>query len=131
MTKTRNFRFYGHTFKSYCKPVGHGYEIGFTFEGKPLFVGNFIHKNEATKWWSYFNNEIRSFFNRYEFPQNGPTQWMTKFFSNYSYKCYYAWLDKNFYKYNREYTKAFKKDDLKYKRLKPTPSYYRSQRYAA
>ncbi len=120
MTKTKNYSYCGYTFKAYCKPAGHGWEIGCYFDGKPLFVGNFVHKKEATQWWTEFNHTMKSFFAKYEFPHKGPTQWMTKFFTNYCYKAYYAWLDKSFAKYTKEYTKASKKDFVSYKKMKPT-----------
>ncbi|KYG65043.1 hypothetical protein AZI87_10725 [Bdellovibrio bacteriovorus] len=119
MNKTKHYEYYGHEFKSYFKPVGHGYEVGFTFEGKPLFVGNFVHKKEAMEWWRSFNQEIPYFFSKYEFPVDGPHQWMTKFFTNYMYTCYYAWLDKKFNKYTKEYTKSFESNVKFYKKMQP------------
>ncbi|MGE0633669.1 MAG: hypothetical protein AB7O96_14745 [Pseudobdellovibrionaceae bacterium] len=119
MTKTRVYKYYGYTFKTYCKPVGHGYEVGCLFEGKPLFVGNFVHRPEMNQWWSFFNTEVKKFFNRHEFPFKGPTQWMTKFFTNHMYSCYYAWLDKKFTKYTREYTTACKMNEKQYRKMQP------------
>ncbi len=130
MNKTKNYSFYGHSFKAYYKPVGHGYEVGFSFEGKPLFVGNFVHKKEALEWWKSFNQEIPYFFGKYEFPFNGPTQYMAKFFTNYMYTEYYAWLDKKFAKYNKEYAKAWKQDEKHYNKMQPSWKKY-SDRKAA
>ncbi|MBX9768807.1 MAG: hypothetical protein K2X47_16150 [Bdellovibrionales bacterium] len=131
MTKTRNFKYYGNTFKAYCKPVGHGYEVGCTFEGKHLFVGNFVHREEANAWWTHFCGEITTFFGKYEFPYKTSSQWMTKFFGSYMYKSYYAWLDKKFTKYTKEYTKAFKQGDKTYrKHFTHSPS-FKSLRFAA
>lgn len=117
--KTKDYNYYGYNFKAYYMNAGHGYEVGFTFEGKPLFVGNFVHKKEAMEWWKNFNNEIVYFFGKYEFPVKGPHQYMTKFFTNYIYTEYYAWLDKKFAKYNKEYAKAWKHDEKHYKKMKP------------
>ncbi len=117
--KTKDYNYYGYNFKAYYMNAGHGYEVGFTFEGKPLFVGNFVHKKEAMEWWKNFNNEIVYFFGKYEFPVKGPHQYMTKFFTNYIYTEYYAWLDKKFAKYNKEYAKAWKHDEKNYKKMKP------------
>ncbi|HEX7672976.1 MAG TPA: hypothetical protein VF412_02325 [Bdellovibrio sp.] len=119
MNKNKNYSYYGYTFKAYYKPAGHGYEVGFTFEGKPLFVGNFVHKTEAMEWWKCFNQEIPYFFDKYEFPYKGPHQYMTKFFTNYMYTEYYAWLDKKFAKYNKEYAKAWKHNEKHYKKMQP------------
>jgi hypothetical protein len=132
MTKTKNYKHYGHTFKTYCKPVGNGWEVGMTFNNKSIFVGNFVHRAEANSWWSYFHREIRSFFHKYEYNSQGPTTWMTKFFGNYLYKSYYSWLDKKFTKYNREYSKACQKDSKYYQKMKPTwTKKFNSTRWAA
>ena len=120
MNKAKNYEFYGYQFKSYFKPAGAGWEVGFTFEGKSLFVGNFVHKTEATQWWKTFNTEITYFFGKFEFPVKGPHQLMTKFFTNHMYQTYYAWLDKKFTQYNKEYTKACKTDVKNYKKMQPT-----------
>lgn len=117
--KTKDYNYYGYNFKAYYMNAGHGYEVGFTFDGKPLFVGNFVHKKEAMEWWKNFNNEIIYFFGKYDFPVKGPHQYMTKFFTNYIYTEYYAWLDKKFAKYNKEYAKAWKHDEKNYKKMKP------------
>ncbi len=131
MTKTKNYKHYGYNFKAYSKPVGHGWEVGCYFEGKPVFVGNFIHKKEANQWWKEFNHQMKSFFAKYDFPTKGPHQWMTKFFSNYCYKAYYKFLDTAFSKYTREYNKAYQQDYKKYKKLKPRWDKAHGTKYAA
>ncbi|MGZ3775785.1 MAG: hypothetical protein ACXVCY_13135 [Pseudobdellovibrionaceae bacterium] len=130
MNKTKNFNYCGYNFKTYCNPVGHGWEVGLKFENKPLFVGNFVHKKEALEWWKHFNQQVPYFFNKYEFPFKGPHQYMTKFLTNFLYTDYYAWLDKKFAKYNKEYAKASKNDEKYYKKMQPVWKKYSERKSA-
>ncbi len=62
---TTTYKYGKHTCKAYKKPVGKGWEVGFTFGGTQIFVGNFIHAKEANAWWSKMNAEVRKFSKRY------------------------------------------------------------------
>lgn len=118
MTKGKTYKYGPYTFKSYCKPVGHGWEVGFTFQNRNYFVGNFIHKAEATQWWALFNKEIVSFSKKYNFAKEMPFNWYCNFLSNHLYTCYYNWLDKVFNKHESNFKKAYGKDFKKYMKLK-------------
>lgn len=128
MTKYKSYKCGPHSFKSYCKPVGKGYEVGFNYHGRNYFVGNFIHKAEATKWWATFNKEIQSFSKKFWVSNEMPFNWYCNFLSNHLYKCYYTWLDKMFMKYEVNFKKAYSKDYKKYMKMKkhsdPTDRYH-------
>jgi hypothetical protein len=101
---------------AYSKTVGHGYEVGFYFGKTQVFVGNFIHKKEATKWWGIMTKELTKFTKRYSFAETASSvTWYTKFFSHHLYKAYYSFLDTEFAKYQRTFTKAVNADARKYK----------------
>lgn len=82
MTKTKTYKYGPHTFKSYMKPVGNGWEVGFTYQGRNYFTGNFIHKAEVAKWWGIFNKEIVSFSKKFNFSKDMPFNWYCNFLSN-------------------------------------------------
>ena len=104
-TKMKNYTFGKMTFKAYCKPAGKGFECGITFQGKPVFVGNFIHKSEATKWWGLMSTYCAKFVNTHEFVPTAGYNWYCKYFANTLYKNYYMFLDKEFTKYQKTYSK--------------------------
>lgn len=114
MTTSRTYKYGKYTCKAYKKAVGHGFEVGFTFGGKTIFVGNFIHTKECNAWWTKMNTECTRFLRRYTLPSQSSTAFFTKFMGNYLYKCYYAWLDTQFTKHNRVFTQALRKDVRKY-----------------
>jgi hypothetical protein len=123
MTKSKNYKLGKNTFKTYFKPAGKGYEIGFVHKGRHFFTSNFVSKPEALKWWTHFNSEIESFSKKYWVSNKMPFMWYCNFMNNHIYKCYYSWLDKVFDKHELNYHHAYKKDFkqfLKYKG-KPTP----------
>ena len=116
--KTTNYRFGGTTFKAQFRTVGQGWEVCVTWGKKTVFVGNFIHKAEAMKWWNTMNSEIRSFTNTYWIANKNATSWYATFFSNHLYKCYYKFLDKLFVKYNKTYSTQVSKNVKKYNTLR-------------
>src|SRR5437868_14531711 len=113
VTKTKTYKYGPNTFKSYMKPVGNGWEVGFTYQNRTHFVGNFVHKTEATKWWGLFNKEIVGFAKKFAWPKDMPFAWYCNFMSNHLYTTYYTWLDKVFNKhqvtFKKSYTKEFKR----------------------
>lgn len=120
MTKTKYFECYDWTFKSYIKPVGQGWECGVYFGGKPVFVGNFIHKTEATRWYNLMNRQMTTFFKKYSYTTMPPKAWYGKFFANHMYTVYYKYLDKLFTKYNRTYNTAFNSNVKYFNKYKKT-----------
>jgi hypothetical protein len=112
------YRYGKYTCHAYSKQVGHGYEVGFYFGKHQVFVGNFIHRQEATKWWSMLNKEVKTFTRRYKVGPEASFAWYSKFFSRHLYKCYYAWLDQQFGKYQRNFDKACRQDVRKYQTFK-------------
>ena len=102
---------------AYMKQYGQGYEVGFHFGKTQIFMGNFIHKSEATKWWAHMTKELKSFTTRYHVGEKVSHTWYAKFFSNHLYKSYYTFLDKEFAKYNKTFAKAFNVEERKYKTL--------------
>jgi hypothetical protein len=134
MTTTRTYKYGKHTCKAYKKPVGKGFEVGFTFGATQIFVGNFIHAKEATAWWGMMNNEVKRFSKRYGMTAKAPVGWYSKFLSHHIYKVYYNHLDKQFSKYQKGYTKAFRRDERQYTHMKrhwPTKTMPMSFRRAA
>ena len=103
---------------AYMKKYGQGYEVGFHFGKTQIFVGNFIHKSEATKWWSHMSKELKSFTTKFVATEDVSYTWYSKFFSNHLYSAYYTFLDKHFAKYNKSFAKAFTTDARKYKHMK-------------
>ncbi|MFN3454399.1 MAG: hypothetical protein ACK41T_05510 [Pseudobdellovibrio sp.] len=122
MTKTKNYKLGKNTFKTYFKPVGKGFEIGFTYKNRNYFTSNFVNKTEATKWWSFFNKEITSFSKKHWLSNNMPFVWFCNFLNNHLYKTYYSWLDKVFNKHEENFHNAYKKDYKKFLKLKDAPT---------
>jgi len=116
--KTKSYKFGNKFFKAYFKSVGEGFEVGLHFNRKSIFVGNFLHKKEAMKWWATMNKEIRMFTTRYWVTMNTNFNWYSKFFSNHLYQTYYMHLDKWFNGYTNNFQKAFKKELKKYNQFK-------------
>jgi len=124
--KTKSYSYGDWSWKTYLKKVGSGWETGFLFDGKPIFVGNFIYPQEASRWYALMNREISSFAKTYKVGSNFPAAWFKSFFSNHLYRFYYAYLDKLFAKYNRSYQAAVSRDVRRYKqfakKFSPPPS---------
>ena len=118
---TQRYYTYGkYSCKAYKKVCGKGYEVGFTLGGNQIFVGNFIHAKEASAWWTMMNKEMHNFSRKYAAAPNAPVTWTCKFMSNYMYKCYYAYLDREFSKYQLGFTQAEGKKELRYSHFKKT-----------
>ncbi len=111
---TTTYRYGKHTCKAYKKTVGQGWEVGFMFGNKTIFVGNFIHMKECNAWWTKMNTEVRKFSKRYALPKNASPAFFTKFMTSYLYKCYYSYLNNQFKTYTRTYTTTCKTMDRKF-----------------
>ncbi len=116
--QTKSYNYGDFNFKTYFKAAGQGYEVSLYCGSKCYFVGNFIHKKEATMWWKTFNSEITHFAKKYWCSDETSQQWYCAFMSNHLYKTYYAFLDKLFSQYNKTFKKAYFKDVKKYNQLK-------------
>lgn len=104
--KTKNYRNGSLTARGYCKPAGNGWEVGFTFGGKPLFCSNFVKQSEANAWWSLMNREIRHFSNRYKVTEHFPKSTYGRFLASHLYYQYYQFLDRLFAKHSRQSKKT-------------------------
>ncbi len=118
MTKFKHYKYGPHAFKTYFKPAGDGWEVGMTYHGRNYFMGNFVFKNEATQWWNFFNKEIKSFCHKYHYTKMASFSWYCTFVANHLYKCYYSWLDKQFYKHQHMFKKAYSRDYKKFMKFK-------------
>lgn len=116
--KTKHYRNGKYAFRSYMKTVGEGWEVGFCHGTDVIFVGNFIHSKEANTWFTNMNKEIRKFSKQYAVGPQFPMSWYMHFAKTHLYKCYYSYLDKVFTGYQKDFTSAFKKDLVKYNKLK-------------
>ena len=116
--KTTTYRFAGTTCKTQFKTVGQGWEVCVHMGGKNIFVGNFIHKAEATKWWGLMTREMKTFTRKYWIGNKTATTWYCTFLSNHLYKTYYKFLDKIFVNHNRTYTRSVNKGVRKYNTLR-------------
>lgn len=127
MTKYQTYKCGTYTFKSYFKPVGQGFEIGFIYHGRTYFMSNFIHKTEAITWWKMFNKEIMAFSKKFYMNDKMPFSWYCNFLSKHLYQCYYNWLDSVFNKHERTFKRAFTKDIKKYNTMKKKFAYNTKQ----
>lgn len=117
MTHKKTYKFGKYNCYAYLKTVGRGYEVGFYFGTTPVFVGNFIHKTEATQYWTALNKEFKHFAKKYWMGPETSFSWYAKFFTNHLYTHYYNYLDRKFASYKRTYTHEFKKYETKYKKV--------------
>lgn len=115
--KTKTWRTGQFTCRTYQKPAGHGFEVGFIYDKKPLFLGNFIQSKEANQWYTQMNKEIRSFSKKYKVGKTFPKSWYRHFLTTHLYKSYYAFLDKVFKTQTRRVTKDLNRNVRQYKKL--------------
>ncbi|MBI4403049.1 MAG: hypothetical protein HY537_02740 [Deltaproteobacteria bacterium] len=115
--KTTNYRNGNCRCRTYLKQYGYGWEVGFLYGTTPIFVGNFIHRWEATCWYTMMNRELRTFTRKYKVARTCPQKWYTHFLRSHLYKKYYDFLDKAFRQYTRAYDRAVAKDLKTYRKL--------------
>jgi hypothetical protein len=125
--KSRVYKYGNYRCEAYLKTAGHGYEVGFCFGKETVFVGNFIHHKEATKWYTKMNTEVKTFNHRYTVGKEASTTWYAKFFSHHLYKAYYSFLDHEFAKYHKTFAKAIHADAKKYNALKTRQKWDRTE----
>ncbi|MFN7903611.1 MAG: hypothetical protein ACK5P5_00355 [Pseudobdellovibrionaceae bacterium] len=86
-----------------------------THAGRTYFVGNFLHKAEAKKWWGMMNSSITTFGKKYWMSNETPFPWYCNFLTTHMYKAYCSYLDKLFSEYNKTYDKAFSQNLRRFK----------------
>lgn len=127
--KNKQYQYGPHKCRAYLKPAGKGYEVGFYFGTQPIFVGNFVHKKEATAWWTKMNAEIKKFSAKFGLAPKAPIALYKKFFGGHLYQTYYKYLDKEFSKYNKQYNKVCKNNQLKFQKIKKQKSWSKKDQY--
>jgi hypothetical protein len=115
--KTKRYRNGKLTAKSYMKPAGVGFEVGFVFGTKTIFVGNFVRSAEANTWWALMNREIRNFSRRYRVTAKFPKATYASLLANHLHQKYYWYLDRAFARYSRSYRSAVARDLTRFKRV--------------
>lgn len=115
--KTKNYRTGTQACKSYLKPAGNGWEVGFKFGPKATFVGNFVNSKEANEWYRMMNNEIRSFAKRYRVSPKFSKARYGHFLTAHLYNKYYTFINKCLSANKRTWTKELNKDLRTFRRL--------------
>ena len=100
--------------QTYFRPAGKGFEVGFKMGRDTVFFSNFVFKEEAKRWYSHLNKEVKFFANEYVANSKTPRKWYYDFFSNHLYNTYYQWLDQQFASHKRKFDKAYKSDRKEY-----------------
>lgn len=116
--KKHTYKMGKYTCRTYFKPAGSGWEVGAYFGPHKVFTGNFIHRPEATQYWTTINKDMKTFCGKYWVAPNAPFNWYQNFMKNYMYKNYYKFLDTKFNRYQREYNSAVRKHETKYNKLR-------------
>lgn len=116
--KTKVYRNKSLVCRTYLKPVGNGWEAGFVFGGTPVFVGNFIHKPEAVRWFALMNREIRLLSKRFAVGRTLPLAWCKHLFRNHLYKTYYQFVDRLLVRHVGESNRALVRDIRQFKKIR-------------
>src|SRR6185503_681837 len=98
--------------------VGNGWEAGFIFAGEPIFIGNFIHRPEAVRWFALMNREIRLISKRFAVGGNLPLTWARNLIKNQLYKTYYVFIDRLLVRHVGESNRAVVRDVRKFKQIR-------------
>ncbi len=113
--KTKTFKTGKVTCKSYLKPVGMGFEVGFKLGLKTLFLGHFIKSAEANLWYNFMNREIRKVGQKYKVGPKLPVTWFATFISQHLTHKYCTHQQKLLAKDEREAIRKEKVAIRKYK----------------
>ena len=116
--KTRRYRYGTARFESFHRAVGHGYEVGLNFRGRPLFLGNFVHAPEAARYYALLNKQIRAFARRFPGISPTPPPWYRKMLADYIYSGYYAYLRPLIPAHGRMFRRALVTDMRKWRKQK-------------
>jgi hypothetical protein len=115
--KTKTYKTGTTTCRTYLKTAGNGWECGFTFGGRTMFVGNFVYANEAAKWYATMNRDIRAFTKKFKVGPGCPKSWYANFLKNYLYTEYYNFCDRAFTKHTKTFRSAFTSEVKRYRRM--------------
>jgi hypothetical protein len=116
--KTKVYRNKNLVCRTYIKPVGQGWECGFVFGGTPIFVGNFIHRPEAVRWYALMNREIRLISKRFAVGRELPLAWCKHLIKNHLYKTYYVFVDRLLVRHVGEAHRGLTKDVRQFKKIR-------------
>jgi hypothetical protein len=116
--KTKVYRNKNLVCRTYLKPVGQGWECGFVFGGTPIFLGNFIHKPEAIRWYALMNREIRTISKRFAVGRELPLTWCKHLIRNHLYKTYYLFVDRLLVRHVGESHRALVRDVRQFKKIR-------------
>lgn len=116
--KTKVYRNKNLVCRTYLKSVGNGWECGFIFGGTPIFVGNFIHRPEAVRWFALMNREIRLISKKYAVGKDLPITWCRHLIKNHLYKTYYVFLDRLFVRHRSIANRAVVRDLRQFRQLR-------------
>lgn len=103
--------------KTYLKTVGNGWEVGFTYAGRPVFLGNFIHSSEAKQFYTLMRREISHFGRRYKVGKAYPTAWFKTFIGAHLRRCYYTFVTQMVQRHKTEAARTYGKTLRTYRRL--------------
>ena len=92
--KSRSYKNGKATCKATLKKTGKSYEVGLTYGGTPLFLGNFILSSEATRFYAEMNKEIKKLSKKYKVGPSFPKSWFKNLISSHIFKKYYTFVNK-------------------------------------
>ena len=115
--KTKRYRNGTFSCKGWMRNVGNGFEVGFHFGSKPIFLSNFVRANEANAWYTMMNREVRAFARRYQVAPRFPKAMYGRFLSSHLYAKYFSFLDRLFTKHTRTYSRAVSRDLRSFRRM--------------
>jgi hypothetical protein len=114
--KTKRYRNGSLTCRAYQRAVGSGWEVGFDWNGRTVFLSNFVRSAEANRWYALMNREVRAFNARYKVTRAFPKGLYGKFLSSHLYNRYFAFLDRLFAQHSRTYARAVNRARNQYQR---------------
>lgn len=115
--KTKKYRNGKFTCTAFTRKAGLGWEVGFNFGTKTIFVGNFVNATEAKAWWTLMNREITNFSRKYRVTNKFPKSHYAHFLSSHLNATYYSFLDKLFAKNKRTWGRQVTRGRKTFQRL--------------
>jgi hypothetical protein len=118
--KTKRYRHGTLTCRAYQRAVGNGWEVGFDWGGRNIFLSNFVRGSEANRWYALMNREVRAFNARYKVTGAFPKGLYGKFLGSHLHNRYFAFLDRLFAQHSRAYARAVNKNRNAFQRTMRT-----------